>query len=322
MKVLFATYPTAFHTPGGGEIQLLAYRKYLADPGIEVTLFDPWRPEFLGHDLVHYFSCVGGSYPFCAFVKRLGLKLVVSSSLWITPETRKDYPEGEIRRQLSLADRIVTNSDAETETLAEVFGLPREKFATVLNGVDPSFFAPTDPALFRSEFGVDGPFLLNVANLEPRKNHLRLAEAIAGLPGTRLVLIGAVRDPDYAKAVLAAGGKSLSHLGTLAHDSRPLRSAYAAARLFVLPSLLETPGLAALEAAAQGAPLLVTEVGSTRDYFGAAATYVDPHSTASIRAGIEAALASPARGSFRPLVWPEAIAPLSAIYRGALEQGR
>ena len=26
MKVLYATYPMAFHTPGGGEVQLLAYQ--------------------------------------------------------------------------------------------------------------------------------------------------------------------------------------------------------------------------------------------------------------------------------------------------------
>ena len=56
MKVLFATYPMAFHTPGGGEIQLLAYHKHLPAHRVEVTLFDPWNPRFLEHDVVHFFS--------------------------------------------------------------------------------------------------------------------------------------------------------------------------------------------------------------------------------------------------------------------------
>ena len=64
MKVLFATYPMAFHTPGGGEVQLLAYRKHLVERGIDVSLMDLWDPRFLEHDVVHFFS--KGIYYYCA----------------------------------------------------------------------------------------------------------------------------------------------------------------------------------------------------------------------------------------------------------------
>ena len=60
------------------------------------------------------------------------------------------------------------------------------------------------------------------------------------------------------------------------HDSLLLRSAYSACIAFALPSLLETPGLAALEAAAVGAPLVITKEGCTAEYFGTDAFYVDP----------------------------------------------
>ncbi|MGS0639618.1 glycosyltransferase, partial [Citrobacter sp. VF227] len=82
MKVLFATYPMAFHTPGGGEVQLLAYRKHLPAHGVDVTLMNTWEPRFLEHDVVHFFSCISGSYHLYHFVKRLGLPLVISASLW------------------------------------------------------------------------------------------------------------------------------------------------------------------------------------------------------------------------------------------------
>ena len=56
MKVTFNTYPMAFHTPGGGEVQLLKYIDYLQSENIEVTLYDMWRPNLSNIDLVHFFS--------------------------------------------------------------------------------------------------------------------------------------------------------------------------------------------------------------------------------------------------------------------------
>ena len=60
MKVVFNTYPMAFHTIGGGEIQLIAYKEHLPAYGVEVTLFDQWNPCLFEHDLVHFFSCIAG----------------------------------------------------------------------------------------------------------------------------------------------------------------------------------------------------------------------------------------------------------------------
>jgi hypothetical protein len=55
MKVIFNTYPMAFHTIGGGEIQLIAYKENLPAYGVEVTLFDQQNPCLLEQDLVHFF---------------------------------------------------------------------------------------------------------------------------------------------------------------------------------------------------------------------------------------------------------------------------
>lgn len=299
MKVLFATYPMAFHTPGGGEIQLLAYEKHLPQHGVEVKLFDPWKPHFLEHDVVHFFSCVGGSSHFCAFVKRLGLPLVVSSSLWITEETKHLYPIDEIRAQLGLADLVVANSEIECDTLASVLNLPREKFVTVYNGVDDVFFERPGPDLFRQHIGSDAPFVLNVGNIEPRKNQLRLAQAMKSHPDQKLLLVGHVRDKAYFNEVMQEAGSQATYIGPLPHDSELLRSAYQACSLFCLPSTLETPGLAALEAAAQGTPLLVTSEGSTREYFGDYATYVNPNDSQDIAQHIAQALLKTGAGHDR-----------------------
>jgi glycosyltransferase involved in cell wall biosynthesis len=65
-------------------------------------------------------------------------------------------------------------------------------------------------------------------------------------------------------------------LGRLEHNDPLLESAYAAARVFALPSWFETPGLAALEAALAGCSVVITPFGSTREYFGDLVEYARP----------------------------------------------
>lgn len=265
----------AFHTPGGGEIQLLEYKKYLPVNSVNVDLMDLWAPNFLNYDVVHYFSCLTGANVFCEYIKSLGLPLFVSPNLWVTEETKHNYPYYDIKHQLYLADKVICNSDMECLTLAKVYGLETHKFATVYNGVDDCFFKYAGPEKFREHFDIDVPFILNVANIEPRKNQLNLIKAIKQHPGLKLVLIGHQRDPLYAKQCLLEGGAQVIYIGPLPHHSSLLKSAYAACDVFALPSTLETPGLAALEAAVVGAKILITSEGSTKEYFGEGATYVD-----------------------------------------------
>lgn len=321
MKALFNTYPMAFHTPGGGEVQLMQYHRHLLERHVDVTLLDMWNPQFKGHDLVHFFSCMSGSLHFCSFIKRIGMPLVVSPNLWITEETRGNYPYDEIRLMFVLADRVICNSNAECDVLATVFNIEREKFATVYNGIDSQFLVRVSPDIFRSKFGITGPFVLNVANVEPRKNQLNLVRALRQHPGLPLVLVGHVRDADYAKQCFAEGGDQLKYLGPLPHDSDELRSAYAACSVFALPSTLETPGLAALEAFACGASVVVTEEGCTREYFGEGALYVDHHDVDGISAAIARGLSRKQARPFLPTIvaganytWDTCVDELIRVY--------
>ncbi len=322
VRVLFETYPWAFVTPGGGERQLLKYAEHLPSHGVEVTLHDHWHSTLNAVDVVHFFSCIGGSFHFCNYVRQRGLPLVISSSLWVDEATKHLYPIDEIRSQLALADVVVPNSHAESEVLATFVGVSLEQLLPVMNGVDPRFAAPHDPNPFRKMFEIDGPFILNVANIEGRKNQLNLVRAMIGneLP---LVIIGQAREPDYAEQVFAEARGRVRYLGFLEHDDPLLASAYAACTVFALPSSCETPGLAALEAAAAGAPVVVTRVGAAREYFGPLCQYVDPANPADIARGIDAALLAGPRSELRSHVvknftWPVVTAALPDVYRTAV----
>lgn len=294
MKILFNTYPMAFHTPGGGEIQLINYKDQLTSNGVEVGLFNQWDPNFNSYELVHFFSVIAGSTHFCNFVKGLNLPLVVSSSLWITEETKELYPIGEIKHQMLLADKVIANSNIECEQLSKVFDLPLDKFITIYNGIDDVFFEKIQAELFINKYNIKEKFILNVGNIEPRKNQLKLVEAMKLFPEYKLVLIGHKRDAKYSEQVLDLGGDQVLYIDPLDHKDRMLRSAYAACDVFCLPSTLETPGLAALEAAASGCNIAITEVGATKEYFGESVEYLNPNDVDSISLAIKKSISNDA----------------------------
>ncbi|GES43159.1 group 1 glycosyl transferase [Rhizobium dioscoreae] len=318
MRIVYATYPWAFETPGGGEIQLLKYEQYLLNAGADVVRYDPWRGGLDKADIFHFFSCMGGSVHLCNYAKARGIPLVISASLWLTEETMHLYPIAEIAAQLSLADAIVTNGDVESDRISTILGLSHERFHTVRNACDPWFGEPVEPGLFRSAYEIHEPFVLNVGNIEPRKNQLALIRA-AKQAGKPLILLGHIRDAEYGEACLAEAGPNVRHLGALDHDSPLLRSAYAACEVFCLPSTLETPGLAALEASAAGARLVITGEGSTREYFGDHALYVDSDDVEGIAAALRIAGETPPSEQLRHYVnenftWNRAVEPLLELY--------
>lgn len=319
MRVTFSTYPWAFETPGGGEIQLLKYEEYLVKAGVEVVRHDPWRDDIGRASVFHFFSCMGGSVHLCNYVKSRGVPLVISASLWLTDQTKYLYPLGEIAAQLSLADAIVTNGDVESERIASILGLPRERFHTVRNACDPCFGEPVTPALFRTEYNVNGSFILNVGNIEPRKNQLNLIRA-AKKAGRPLILVGHIRDKAYGEACMAEMDDDVRYLGPIDHKSVLLRSALSACEVFCLPSVLETPGLAALEAAAAGAKLVVTSEGSAREYFADDALYVDSDDVEGIANAINRAASTPSSAALRNRVnahftWQNVVPALVRLYR-------
>lgn len=314
MNILFATYPMAFHTPGGGEIQLLSYKKYLEDVGAKVTLFDPWNPKFEEYDIVHFFSCIAGSQHFCKFIKNLNLPLVISSSLWITNETKHYYPVEEIKNQLTLADAIITNSNLETNELSNLFCLNRDKLFTVYNGVDESFLTRANPLVFRNFFKIQGKFILNVANIEPRKNQYLLVKAIKAFPDFKLILIGHIRDQAYFNSIINISNNQVNFIGPIEHNLALLKSAYAACDLFVLPSTLETPGLSALEAYSQGAKIVITEEGSTKEYFKDDVVYINAKSEKSIEQGISFALNNNFNNEKKHFTWKSNLKKLLNVY--------
>ncbi len=288
MKIYFNTYAAAFQCPGGGEIQLLKSKEALERRGHTVVLFNQWEHSLEDADVLHHFSVQGGSYNICSYANNNKIPLVVSPILWLG-EQIDQYPMAEIDYTLSLANVICPNSFSEIERFMHFLRVPQQKYQVTHNGVDSTFFETVPPGIFLNHTNLDQPFILCVGNIESRKNQSILLEAGSRL-GIHVVLIGNVRDVNYYNELNRRFHGSFSFLGYFKHDSEILRSAYSACNVFALPSMLETPGLAALEAAASGAPLVITQEGCTQEYFGSEALYANPKSSDDVAQKIDLAM--------------------------------
>lgn len=128
--------------------------------------------------------------------------------------------------------------------------------------------------------GVNGPYLLSVGTLEPRKNLARVmrayAAAAASLPGPwPLVVVG---PPGWGPALRPVAGVHVA--GRV--DAAVLAALYAGARCVVYVPLVEGFGLPAVEAMAHGVPVVASPMPST----GGAAVEVDPRDVETIAAGV------------------------------------
>lgn len=188
-------------------------------------------------------------------------------------------------RELScLSNGLLFLSERERALFAAITGEEHPCSAIVRNPVDAALFAGADPKLFRSRYGLDD-YVICVARIEHRKNQLMLALALRDA-GILLVLVGHAADAEYLGLIRRFAGPNLLIINRLEPGSELLRSAIAGARVFVLPSWAEGAPLAALEAAAAGVSMVLSDRSSEREYFGDQATYCDPADPVSIREAV------------------------------------
>ncbi len=187
-----------------------------------------------------------------------------------------------VKKMLNKADLLLPNSQAEKEIISKYFGIKSEKIIPIANGADERF-KDSDSKEFEQKFGLKN-FILCVGRIEERKNVLSLVHAMKDSK-EKLVIIGNAKEGSekYAKKCREEAGKNTVFLGAIPHESSLLASAYAACKVFALPSWYETPGLAALEAGLAGANIVITQEGCTKEYFDEFASYVNPANVKHIR---------------------------------------
>lgn len=198
---------------------------------------------------------------------------------------------------------VVCVSESTAQDLVRRFPASAARVVVAPLAAAEAFRAATDAdvARVRARHGLDGPYVLSVGTLEPRKNLPRLIEAFAGLDdearrGARLVLVGA---PGWQRAeldrLLARHRSLVRVLGFV--DEEDLPGLYRGAELFAYPSIYEGFGLPVLEAMHAGTAVVTSPVSSLPEVAGDAALYADPHDVDAIRAALRDGLGDPARAA-------------------------
>lgn len=195
-------------------------------------------------------------------------------------------------------NRIITVSEALRREYIAQERLQPERVVTIYNGINPEEFRVGESrAVLRSRLGlpVDAQVVGTVARLAPQKGVRYLIEAAGLLPPGRqpffvIVGDGPLRAELERLAAAFAGGKFF--FTGRREDLPALLNAF---DLFVLPSLTEGFGLAALEAMAASLPVVATAVGGVPEVVvdGETGLLVPPRDAAALAAAIERLLGDP-----------------------------
>lgn len=264
-------------------------RQFLRERGHDVTGRSASRPPSLRDpaDVYHshhfgiaaYHLALAGARP---FVFTSHNPFLVSD--FSVPESRLEHALQ--RFVLRAADSVVALSEREADLLSGRFGVDRERFAVIPNGLDLSLYGPgVRPAR-------DGVEILAVGQLAEYKGHSYLVEALAALaphhPGLSLRLVAHRHD---LQADLECRAGSLGVADRLRIEgplgTEELVERYRTSDMLVQPSLAECFPVTVLEAMACGTPVIVTDVGGMAAEVGDTGLVVPSGDVRSLAAAIE-----------------------------------
>lgn len=169
-----------------------------------------------------------------------------------------------VRRAGEDAAGLLAVSAAMRASMAGM-GIDAGKIRVHYTGVDLDSFELADRAMAKAALGFEGPVVLCVGALIPRKGQDLLVRALQQLPDVTLLLAGQGQyRHTLEKLALELGvERRIGFLGAVPHHKLP--RIYAAADVMALCSASEGLANAWVEALACGTPIVISDVGGARE---------------------------------------------------------
>jgi glycosyltransferase involved in cell wall biosynthesis len=210
------------------------------------------------------------------------------------------YLDFATRLSVRRAARVLVVSEHTKREVVGMLGVHPERVVVTPNAVREHFRVPERAALeaFRVEKGLPERFVLYVGTLEPRKNLTTLLDAYAQVVKRHNVPLivgggkGWLYDAVFQRLEQLGLREQVQFVGYIAEEELPLW--YAAATVFVFPSIYEGFGMPPLEAMACGTPVIVSDSSSLPEVVGDAGLLAPPHDPVAFAEALDRVLADSA----------------------------
>jgi glycosyltransferase involved in cell wall biosynthesis len=242
------------------------------------------------------------------------------------------------------ADRIVAVSQFTRKDLLNIFDPAPEKIVVVPNALDDRFEARHDSDYQKAvleRYQLTDPFILYAGQIKPHKNVDRLIEAFAVLKSElgnnkhyrnlKLIVIGdQISLHPYLRLTAIRSGvqRDIRFFGFVPHPT--LQVFYEAAVIFASPSLYEGFALAALEAMANGTPVVASNTSAFPEVLEDAALLVNPENVFEIAKALKLFLIDQVRRQeavekglkqVRKFSWTRSANQVVDVYRSLADRG-
>lgn len=284
MKVAFDCHVPFCFAHGGVQIQVEQTMAALQGQGVEASPL-PWWDDTFSPDLIHFFGKPALSY--ARLVKQKQIRLVVADLL--TSQGSRGALQripfsiicfldrlvgGRLRQKLGwsvydLADACICLTPWEASLVRNMYGARHARIQIVPNGVERVFLEDQGKQ-------ARGDYLVTTVTITPRKRVVEMVRA-AALAKVKLRVIGKPyhsQDPYFLLFLqtVREARPWVEYVGAI-EDRAHLAREYRQAAGFILLSAMESQSLSALEAAACGCPLLLSDLPWAQSSFGPEASY-------------------------------------------------
>jgi L-malate glycosyltransferase len=169
------------------------------------------------------------------------------------------------RFSIAASDAVTTPSHWLARATHETLGVPDAIAIDVIpNFVDTDRFTPVGDA---ERSGRDVPVIVHVSNFRPLKRLDDVVEVFARVRAARPARLRLIGDgPERARVEAAVAARGLGADVELLGERADLPALLRGADVFLLPSEVESFGLAALEALACGVPVVASDVGGLPEF--------------------------------------------------------
>jgi len=305
------------------------------------TMLFFWKYRHEGFDIIHWFQ--PRLYPFFWLAPACHIVVTAHGAGDITapgafPLSRRIF-NFILKHFNHTVDALIGVSEFGREEIIEYYRADPERTYAIYNGGGEDFhpILKSEAGRITSKYGIVQPFILDVSRLVPHKNVdavIRAYDILRTDPSRReqLVIVGGPgyrHEETYALARRSPYASSILFIEYVPQED--LNALYAAAEVFVFPSLNEGFGLPVVEAFASGTPVVTSNVAALPEIAGSAALLVDPYKPDHIAGAIgrilsdqslRASLVEKGRARAKQFTWKKTAEETLALYHSLAESIR